>query len=366
MRLKAVAVSVLTISVLSACSGINREQAEGSFEYVDYRALEPLEAAPGLNLPQPARRYAVPEIANTDAEVGKDVTVKAPVQVRPIAEGARIEEGDTRTRVFFDDVEDVPNLTANVWRAIQQTLAARDIQIAEQEAQAYVLTEVTTEREEIEKPEQSFWSLSDEFDTFETEFQYRVKQETESHGRTTAVAVELVSFKQNKNGEVIPNPPQLAQRAAEATLLNQVIASVYNIQQEVMDSVATKGIGVELGFSAEGDPAYLIDTDFETAWSLTETTFEELGFDVDDLNKSEGRYYLEYQRNTGVMATLAFWRSKSVAELNLPEGEYEVVLMDTDDQVSLTIEFEGSLVSPETMDLLFEDFAAEFKQQSQL
>lgn len=366
MRLKAVAVSLLTMSVLSACSGINREQAEGSFEYVDYKTVVPLEAAPGLQIPQPATRYAVPVINNTNAEVGKDVTVKAPVQVRPIAEGSRVEEGDTATRIFFDDVEDVPNLTENVWQAILQTLAARNIEIAEQQEQSFVLTEVTTEVEQIETPEQSFWSLSDEFDEFETEFQYRITQETASHGRTTDVKVDLVSFQQRKNGEAITNPPQLVQRAAEATLLNQVIASVYNIQKQIIDNIATTGVSVELGFSSEGDPAYILGTDFETAWSLTEATFEELGFDVDDLNKTEGRYYLEYQRNTGVMATLAFWRSKSVAELNLPEGEYEVVLMDTDDQVSLTIEFEGELVSPELMDLLYEDFAAEFKQQSQL
>lgn len=367
MKLKVVAVSLLTLTAVAACGTTNRGQAEGSFAYVDSQLIQPLDPAEGLQLPTPHRQYQIPPVAADSAAVGSDVEIYAPVQVRPIAAGARIEDATTETRAYFDDVEEIADLSGTVWTALVNTTERKQIPVAEQQQEQLLVTDWYTERTEVEAKDSPFWAFwRDDVDVIETKKKFRVTQETAAHGRTTSLLVELEGFERFRNGSELQESSPLAQRNAEAQFMNEVMASLYYIQDEIYSQIINEGLQAELGFDQEGNPAFLLPTDFELAWTLTADTFEALGFTVDDLNKTNGRYYLDYTAGGGVLSSLAFWREKKAVDVGLEDGEYEVSLIENDGRVALTIKHDEEMLDPARMSAFFELFAAEFTQQSKL
>lgn len=367
MKLNVVAVSLLTLTAVAACGTTNRGQAEGSFAYVDSKLIEPLEPAEGLQLPAEQRQYQIPSIAGNSAAVGTEVNLLAPVQVRPIAAGARIEDASNETRAFFDDVEEIDDLSGTVWTALLNTVERKQIPVAQQQEEQLLVTDWYTERAEVEAADSAFWAFwRDDTDVLETKKKFRITQETASHGRTTSLLVELEGFERYRNGSTLNESSPLVERNAEAEFMNEVMASLYYIQDEVYRSIVNEGLQAELGFDQEGNPAYLLPTDFELAWTLTANTFEALGFTIEDLNKTNGRYYLNYTAGGGLMSSLAFWRDKKAVDVGLENGDYEVALIENDGRVALTIKHDEEMLDPARMSAFFDLFAAEFTQQSKL
>lgn len=369
MRFSEVGITLLAVSVLAACSSAQREQPEGNFDYLETSTIQPLTAPANLFVPKSQTVYSIPnqDAIASDGVTGAQVNVTAPIQVRAVAAGSRVEEGENVTRVYFDEVEDFDELAPSVWRGITKTVEKLDTEAVNQSEGEFLETGWLTTETTIEKDEQPFWNLlADDEAVLETRQKFMITQDTAPHGRTSSVTVELTEITQTFDGETIDETPLLARRNSEATMLNSIISEVLLEQQQTARVRKEEGIDVELGFNSDGDAAFIVDTDFETAWTLTAATFEELGFVVDDLNKTDGRYYLEYEADGGMFSGLAFWRSGNAGSVDLAEGEYEVVVIEQEDQVSVTLEQDGEALSPAEADTVFPAFADEFNRQSRL
>lgn len=361
MKVKVVAIAISSALIMAGCSSNDRTQALGDFEYTNAEPIQPLAPAPDLTLPVPAEQYQIPPVDVSAGAVGGVMNITAPEQVRPIAAGARVEESETLARVYFDEVEAIENVESTVWNALVSSLAKNDIAVAEQTQTKRILTAPIRTEVELEPEEEGWLSWGDELGvTLETEAQYEIVQTTEPHGRTTSLLVSATSFSQAIDGESVNYGTDLLKRNGEVELLNDVIRELLRSQQQFVRDAMAAAVVPELGFNADGEPALTVVTDFETAWALTEETMESLGFSLDDLDKSLGEYYFEYEAGG-----FSLFGSGANANLDLPEGDYLLQLMDIDDQVTITISFAGKVLDAEALAKFYTVFGPEFERLSQ-
>ncbi|EKE86866.1 outer membrane protein assembly factor BamC [Idiomarina xiamenensis] len=369
MRLAKVTTAILAALAVTACSSNNRERAQGDFDYTQAQTSADLKAPSGLELPANSDSYEIPVGENSSGPVGQDVNVTAPIQVRPIAAGSRVDENETQVRVFFDEVEDFDNIAAQVWQALETTLTELGVSTSNEQTETLLQTDwiapevVFAAIDSDADDGWSWWPFGDD----EVEqvrpayYQFVVTMNTEPHGRTTSLLVDTIAFKRPGTQQQMPTAK--AQRNAETLFLNAVITEVNRMQQRHVIERQRSGISTELGFNADGDPAYIIDSDFESAWAVTGLMLEALNFDVDDLNKSSGRYYVSYEKpSSGFLSAL--WGSSNDLELPLAETDYQVVLIEQGERTSLTIEQNGEALPANVVSDMFATIAEQIKQQS--
>lgn len=352
MKVSVVAVSSLAILLASGCSFTPREQANGSFDYLDIAPQQPLQPADGLALPAPRDTFNVPSVAE-QGDVGANVNILAPVLVWPTAAGSRVEEADSEIRVHFDELEGMSELPQFIWTAMRERLAADGIETTVIQDQQRIETGWLRQTKQIG---------DDELELI-TERRFALDFESPTHGRTVAVQITLLE-KQERGAGAGLRPGLVDDRNQAALLLNNLINEVairmVSAQQQSSPDVYT----VTAGFDGEGYAALLVDTSFINTWTMVGLVLPELGFVVDDLNQSSGRYYTTYSSARSGLSKLAFWRDNP--SLALTDGAYEVQV--TGDQSNATITFyrDGKALSAAEVNALYAPIAAEFRRQLEL
>lgn len=352
MKVSALTFSSLAILVVSGCSFTPKEQASGSFDYVEVKTRQALTPAADLSLPPPRNRYDVPEV-NGSRDIGTGVNILAPVLVWPTAAGSRVEESDNQVRVHFDELEGMSNLPALIWSAMTQRLQADGIamrsSVPEQQLETdWISTTTLVGEDELE---------------LITERRYAIEFESPAHRRTVAVAVTMVE--KNERGAGAGMRQNLVDdRNQAALLLNRLINEVAVQFVSTRQSISPEFYTVSAGFDDNGFAALRVDTSFINTWTMVGLVLPELGFTIDDLNQTTGRYYLSYSSESSVLSQLAFWRDKP--SLALPDGDYEVVVTGNQSNTSITFYRDDKALSAQQVNALYAPIAAEFRRQLEL
>ncbi|CAI8152236.1 MAG: Outer membrane protein assembly factor BamC [Pseudidiomarina mangrovi] len=352
MKVSAVTLTSLVVVLMSGCSFTPKEQASGSFDYVAAQAQQPITPAPDLTLPATRDTYAIPPV-DGQRDIGANVNIMAPVLVWPTAAGSRVEEADAQVRVHFDELEGTSDLPALIWAASLERLQADGIAVQTQQVQQRIETGWVTAQK----------TIGDEELEVITERRFAIEFEVPAHGRTVAVAVNLLEKKESGAGADL-RPGLVDDRNQAALLLNSLINEVAVRLVSTQKQISPDTYTVSAGFDGNGYAALLVDTSFINTWTMVGLVLPELGFTVDDLNQSTGRYYVSYNSEESVLGSLAFWRDNP--SLALTSGDYEILVTGDQTATSITFYRAGQPLPAAEVNALYAPFAAEFRRQLEL
>lgn len=351
--------SLLVLSpllVLAACSTPQeRRIANDEFEYLKQDNRQSLKVPPGLQAPQQSREYQIPELG-PDAPrdlLGEKVQVLSPALVLPLVTGSHVEEGQRSATVFFDQVDDSQPLDTSVWGSLISYLEEQGIGVDSFDK------ELVTDWMLMETELDSGW-----FDWTTTERsvgrRFEFTLDVKPHGRTAALKVRLKDYLETV-GEQTRSAEELADddiRRNEVDILNKVIGH-YQQQLQIADIRKVRqirqGMDMQMGTNAKGEPAFVVDGDYDIAWTRIQLVLRKLGFNVKDLDKSNGLLFVSYEGGDS-----SWWSNLwgSDDDLPLEKQEYRLLLSRLEDKTVITfMDNESNNLSETLLSGIFQPFS---------
>lgn len=333
---------ILAVSLLAACSSVEeRELASGSFEYTQEQPGQRIDIPEGIDSPSFSETYRLPDLGESAPRdtVGKELSVLSPSLVLPVVTGSHIEEGSKTARVWFDQMDDDEALEVTIWKQLISFIEEQGYGI--QELDKDNLRLVTDWIVFDASLENSWYTIYGSERVVSKRFEFKIDKKT--HGRTASLSANLVAYKE----KLTPDSPEIMipkdQRRYEVDVLNQVVAH-YEFNTRVQSvkrfRQIRQGLETELGFDADGEPAFIVDADYDIAWPRLLLVLRKLGFDVKDFDKSNGMLFISYSDGEGSWWS-NIWSSES-GELALDEDEYRIKVIDIGKKTSITFMDEES------------------------
>lgn len=361
MKFTRVATVVAATIAVSACSSGPKEQASGDFDYVEINQSASLTIPGQLEKPANPGDYRVETEKQYPGAVGGNVNVMSPRLVRPVALGSRVLENEQQSTVYFDVVDGMGRSVADfVWRAAERVLERRGISW-QQQAEHRWLTEPVSRAVEIDD-DSSFWDFTDsETRQLQRSFRYQLQQQPAEHQRTTSLTIDLVDATEKQDGQTVPMS-DIRQTNTEVMLLNAIISEVNRLQQQAVLDQGNQVVPLSLASNNNQEPAFIIGMNFENAWPLAGLALEAIGLTVDDLNRDAGTYFVEYSApDSGFL----FMGGDDYDALDIEEGEYEVRLVEYNDDTAMTVVKDGEVVPAAWLQAIEDAFATALQEQNQ-
>jgi len=320
---------LLLVATITACSTpLDRRQANGNDDFVNAKTVPVLTMPQGLNSPTYSKEYDIPAVGNQVNKqlVGKNLDIRAPLQVLPMAEGTHIEESSDKIRVVIDSIAGTTDLKQEIFDVIDGYLAKNNIAIRSEDMDAgFIETDWIENNEIIE----SNWWGSDK--VYQLRQRYRYQVDVRPHGRSGSVEMDLVEhqeFYDDKDQKILLSGED--KRRFTTDMLNNAIAYMSIKRDQAIRAARIQqslGIKVDLIQSKEGQSAYwLADANYKSVWDRLRLVLPEIGFDVVDMDNSKGLFYINLEQSGGFWSSL--WGEQ---KLSLKKGNYRLLLKETDD-----------------------------------
>jgi len=336
MTVKIVFSGLVALATLSACSSVDdREIASGSCAYLAEEPGKVVKIPADIDTPKFNDTYKLPALGEDAPRdvMGPELSVLSPSLVLPLVTGSHVEEGSKKATVWFDQVDDSQALDATIWNSLISFLEEQGIGVETfDKAQQRLITDwmVVTDSDE---DSWYTWSPSERSVGQRFEFNLALKP----HGRIASLSVDLIDFKekQQKDGPELTKAKDV--RRHEVDILNQVIEHYeYEIRLATAQRILKirQGLAMELGIDAEGEPAYVVDAEYDITWPRLLLVLKKLGFDVKDYDKSNGLLFVKYNGSEG-----SWWShlwSKDENALDLDTQEYRLRVSDVGNKTSVT------------------------------
>jgi outer membrane protein assembly factor BamC len=320
-RTLAIASSVAMVALAGCSSQIDRKTASGSYEYLKTQEQKEIQVPADLDKPEFSDEFALPPLGE-QADVnllGKDLLVQSPALVLPLVAGSHVEEGKNTATIWFDQVDDSQPLSQAIWNSLLSFLDDKGIGVDRFSPEEKVLvTDWMIITKEIDG---AWYSFVDDESEIGRRFEFSLN--VKPHGRSAALTVELKDYMQTLGNDVIADVSTMEERREEVEVLNEVIGHYeYQIQLAATRRIAQirQGINTELGFNEDGDAAYVVDAKYDVAWPRMLLVLRKLGFDVKDLDKSNGLLFVTYNGDQGSWWDGLFSGDKQL----LKKGDYRL------------------------------------------
>lgn len=346
IRNTAIKAIVITATLLSACSSIeNREVASGSFDYVKEQPGQKIKIPEDIDNPNFNDAFKLPDLGE-DApvtKVGKNLSVLSPSLVLPVAAGSHIEDGSKNATVWFDQIDDSLALDTAIWNSLTRFLETEGIgvEMFDKDKQRLITDWVVMDESE----ESSWYSWSNSERTVGQRFEFSLNKKT--HGRTAALSVELVDYKEKLDNQSSEITQVKDKRRNEVDFLNKMVKN-YEFETKVANvkrfRKIREGLQMELGFNSDGDPAFVVDADYDTTWPRLLLVLRKLGFDVKDYDKSNGLLFVQYNGAKDGWWSNIWSDDKNV--LDLDTEEYRIKVVSVGKKTSVTLLDEQSNAFP--------------------
>lgn len=341
--------SLLSVAVAS-CGTINHKQAVGDFEYAKHKEADTLKIPTGLSKPKQADTYFVTDKINHEGPVGKNVDVRAPSLVLPVAASTRAENTSSMAKVWFDQVLEGESLQSFIVNALKGQLASDNVELKQLDDSGLVFESDWYNKE----TESGNWLFSSIVSTESIKFRYTL--ESKSHGRSIALVVELIDYMKTDQAGGSKRIDIIDQQRAEMHMLNEIIAQVdfqYRLKQRENRLLRANQKFVSLGENSAGEASYIVEIDVDLLWSNLPLFFENHGFTITDLNESTQIYYVDYQQPKA-----GFWDSiwgDTTPVIALPDGKYQFQLEKSTTKSVVTIyDEEGTALNEVTLEKIFD------------
>jgi outer membrane protein assembly factor BamC len=333
-----ITISVITATLFSACSSLEeREVASGSFDYVKEQPGRKINIPDDVDSPKFNDAYQLPELGENAPlnATGKDLSVMSPPLVLAVVAGSHIEEGSKNAIVWFDQIDDSLPLDTAVWNSLIRFLDSKGIgvELFDKDNQRLITDWMVMD----ESKDNNWYSWSKSERTVGQRFEFTLDKKP--HGRTAGLSVELVDYKERLNAqskEVVTKARD--KRRNEVDVLNRVVKN-YEFETKVADvkrfRQIREGLQMDLGFDGDGEPAFVVDADYEITWPRLLLVLRKLGFDVKDYDKSNGLLFVKYNG-----AEDGWWSniwSSDKNEMNLDTEEYRLKVVGVGSKTSITL-----------------------------
>jgi outer membrane protein assembly factor BamC len=349
MSCRAFYLSLLALS-LTACGSVNNKQAQGSFDYQNKPEANDLVIPANLNKPKQAKDFFVTNKINHQGPVGKDMDIRAPSLVMPVAASSRVVDESSIAIIWFDKVLEEKDLLEFIEKVVKEQLAEDQISFNYIEEDIEVtlskviegassLKETSIKREGIKTAIiESDW-YHNEIDVgwiftdiqFSKSLRFRYQLLAKPHGRSVSLRVSLVDFikTDDKGGSKTMDP--IDKQRAEKAMLNELIAAVdynYRVQQRVDRLTRANQKLVKIGKNIEEEPAYVVEMGLDDLWDNMPLFFEKNGFTITDLNQDKKIYYVDFiQPDTSIWDSI--W-GDDVPVVDVNDAHYQFLLAPLD------------------------------------
>lgn len=329
--------TAIAVSVLSACSSLEERQiASGNFEYTKQQPGKDIQVPADVDRPNFSQAYKLPAL-DEDAPrnfIGKDLKVVSPALVLPLVTGSHVDDGSKDAKVFFDQVDDSQPLDTTIWNSLLSYLEEQGIGIESFDKDKQRLVTDWVVVKEVLDDHWYSWSSIERDTSQRFEFDLEMK----SHGRTATLNAHLVDYQERQGQSVVAEKSDVDSRAKEVDILNKVIGH-YEYQIRVADAKRLReirrGMQISIGQDSEDAPAFIIDSNYDTAWPRVLLVLRKLGFDVKDYDKSNGLLFVKYNgTESGWWDSI--WSNDENA-LPLEKQEYRFRVEENGAQTSLTV-----------------------------
>ncbi len=351
-------VSVAIALALAGCSSAeSRRIANGDFNYTTLNQQQKLKVPENLDAPAFSRDYELPELGENAPKdlVGDKLDISSPSLVLATVNGTHVEEGRRDAVVLFDKIDDSKPLDTQIWDNLIAYLDKNNIAIDAFDKES---NQLTTDWIRVDQQSGFGWlSVNEENRSLGQRFTFSI--DMKPHGRSATLKVTLEDYMETLNGNVIATAKDVDPRRLEVNMLNQVIGHYENqllIEDARRVARIREGLSSELGFDAKGEPAMLINADYQTTWPRLLLVFRTLGFNVTDLDQSSGIIYADYNGQDE-----GWWDSWFGGDdgLKLDQKTYHVSVGDLGQQTSITfMNEENDVFTPEQLKALFAPFSA--------
>jgi uncharacterized lipoprotein len=334
--------SLVASLFISGCSLFPEEVVEQS--KVETKPISELKVPAGLAAAKKPAQFDIPPAP--DAPV-TEVELKSPMQVLALATNSRVEEEEKEARIWFERSEFTGELLPYLKKNLLDFGQEKQIEITSKGQDGLTYETGWVSRFE----EEGFWFWKSQVEKEQSRF--LIKLEPKTHGRAVGVRVQLVEHRFIDNNNKLS---AIAQKREEVYFLNRLVDKVATVElaQIKQKKAQSRQVTLTTGFDAEGNPTMLTGQSIDVAWSQLELLFEQNGFAVNDLNRTNYTFFLSYaEPDTGFWDSL--WSSDEIITVPLAAGDYQLVL--TKSQVGTSLSWRdgsGKVLSAEKVNELYQ------------
>ncbi|QYJ80146.1 outer membrane protein assembly factor BamC [Shewanella acanthi] len=313
------------VAAVAACSTpLERRQANGTEDYVQAEQAPMLKIPEGLKTPPYNKEYAVPALGPkaNPALVGKNLDIRPPLQVLPMAEGTHVEEGSDNIKIVVESIDNSVDLKEELFTMLDGFFAKQSIPVRSRDFdKGSIETDWIENREVLES---SMWGADKEYLLRQ---RYRFDVETRPHGRTANIVINLVEHQESYDDKA-QNVMLSGEDKQRYTIdmLNSAIAYMSVKREQMIQANRLKqtlGIDVDLVNPEEGATYWLAKASYKQVWDRLRIVLPEMGFEISDMDNSKGLFFIKFADNSGFWSSL--WNDKKLA---LKDGSYRLLLED--------------------------------------
>jgi len=340
-----IAVFSLLALTVTACSSVDNKHAVGGFKYAKTTEAKKLIIPQGMNKPKEHKDFQISNDINHNGPIGKEVDVRAPSLVLPVAASSRVIAESEESIIWFDKVLEDRDLLEFVQLALTNELLSSEVDLNLVEGQTG-----TYESDWFHSETESGWIFKS-IDVSES-VRFRYELVAKPHGRSVSLQVSLIDYmKTDKDGGGKSINP-IDQQRAEMEMINEIIAQVdfmYRLEQREIRIMRANKQMVAIGENPEAEPAYIVEMDMDYLWSNLPIFFEKHGFVITDLNETKKIYYVDFLRpDIGIWDKI--WGDEAPV-VDISDAKYQFVLTKMEDQTALTIyDADGNVIPVATLE----------------
>ncbi|MDD1784153.1 outer membrane protein assembly factor BamC [Enterovibrio sp. ZSDZ35] len=315
--------SAVMVATLAACSGVEtRRQASDDFEYLNAPSPSEWKTLPDQK-PEFTGAYAIPQ-GNFDGPVGASVDIRPPQQVLELIPGARYERTGSTVTIWVPREAQLQR----VWSSVQSMAKNGALPVSNSSANTIETGWVN-------------WAINEDDDAIEGRY---VLAQEESRGRH-GLRIALVEARRSDTGDALSE----AASQRYATQMTNLIATTYDMEireeARIRAQELVKNIPISMGKDRSGLPVIIARAPYDVFWERLPEVLTELGFKVEDRNRSQGTLEVDYKNPDELL-----WDKIGTERLDLAQRTYNIQLGDLGNRTSINFtDKKGKPVPEETL-----------------
>ncbi|WP_434356424.1 outer membrane protein assembly factor BamC [Parasalinivibrio latis] len=322
----------IVVAALSACSGgaSQRRQAQNDFDYLETPGLEAWHTLPGQEFVV-NRAYEIPDVNATGA-VGSGVDIRPPQQVLALIPGARADVDERGVTLWLAQ----PGQMDTLWPIVSKVLKDDSVSVE------------AVDNNELD----TGWYVWSNEDDDSIAAKYRITRL--DRGELKGLRVAMTGWREGNS----QSDPQAIYRDRYTALMTNLITAGYddqmreNARLEALKLV--KQIPISMGKDRGGLPVIIARAPYEVFWERLPDVLGQLGFTVEDRNRSQGTVEVKYSRPDDEV-----WEKLGIQPLDMGGKKFTLQLGDLTNRTSVSVaDSDGKPLPEETLSAVSRALAA--------
>lgn len=302
--------SAVMVAMLAACSGADsRRQASSDFKYLETAPLTEWKNLPDQQ-PEFSGAYRIPA-DNFQGPIGRDIDIRPPQQILELIPGARYERNAEGVTVWMPREEQAVRL----WQTIDDMVAQSQIPVR------------TSSPEGIET-DWLRWAIDEDEEVIESRYVVKPVQE---RGRS-GFHINMVEWKRNGSSDNLTRASRDRYNAQMTNMITARYDADLREEARLRALELVKNIPISLGKDRAGSPVIIARAPYEVFWERFPNMLSELGFTVEDRNRSQGTLSVNFKSPDD-----EFWEEIGVLPLQLSQKNYSILLGDLGNRTSINV-----------------------------